>query len=184
MLLSEVLLFDSSALSRRWVALFSRSAVPGCTMENEEEADSEAAAFVEDSFSSDSEGVTEISDRRHRRCKRLIGESSPPLILAFTSGRAQVESSSPSPAPIPGLEEEDSDQPVEDWMILGGEEQEGDSSIQLNLAYWSSSEDDSGDEGECCVVAACHQFWIFLLQMQRHSFTVVKFALWVSEFVF
>ncbi|KAG7230376.1 hypothetical protein INR49_024482 [Caranx melampygus] len=127
--------------------------------ENEEEDGGEAAVFIEGSCSSDSEGVTEISDRRHRSsCKRLIGESSPPLILAFTSGPAQVESSSPSPASIPGLqeeeEEEDSDHPVEEWMILGEEEQEGDSTIQLNLAYWSSSEDDSGDEDSAAALSA------------------------------
>ncbi|KAF7661017.1 hypothetical protein LDENG_00270240 [Lucifuga dentata] len=47
-------------------------------------------------------------------------------------------------------EDSDSDQPIEEWMILGGEEQQGDSSIQLNLGYWSSSssEEDSGSEDE------------------------------------
>ncbi|XP_041800419.1 zinc finger CCHC domain-containing protein 7-like isoform X2 [Chelmon rostratus] len=45
-------------------------------------------------------------------------------------------------------EQEDSNQPIEEWMILGREEQVGDSSIQLNLSYWSSSEDDSGDEDQ------------------------------------
>ncbi|XP_039976474.1 zinc finger CCHC domain-containing protein 7-like isoform X2 [Xiphias gladius] len=128
------------------------------TRENQEDDDCEEAAFVADSCSSDGEGVFELSDQRHgSRCKqaaRLSRESSPPLLLAFsiTSGRA-LEDSSPSPASSTALqeeqeeeEEEDSEQPVEEWMILGGEEQVGDSSIQLNLGYWSSSEDDSGHE--------------------------------------
>ncbi|XP_071313799.1 zinc finger CCHC domain-containing protein 7-like [Trachinotus anak] len=116
------------------------------TKENEEDDDGEAAVFIEDTYSSDGEGVIELSGRKYQSsCKRLSRESSPPLLLAFTSGRAPLGSSSPSPASSTA-EEEDSEQPVEEWMILGGEEQVGDSSIQLNLGYWSSSEDDSGDE--------------------------------------
>ncbi|XP_018524442.1 zinc finger CCHC domain-containing protein 7 [Lates calcarifer] len=130
------------------------------TKENEEEDDSEGAFFIEDSWSSDGEGVIELSQQKHRssceQAVRLSGESSPPLLLAFsiTSGRT-LEDNSSSPASSIALqeeqeeeEEEDTEQPVEEWMILGGEEQAGDSSIQLNLGYWSSSEDDSGDPSE------------------------------------
>ncbi|XP_022616029.1 zinc finger CCHC domain-containing protein 7-like [Seriola dumerili] len=123
------------------------------TKVKEEDDDSEEAVFIVDTNSSDGEGVIELSDRKHQSsCKWLSREGSPPLLLAFTSGRAPVESSCPSPASSTALqeeeeeEEEDSEQPVEEWMILGGEEQVGDSSIQLNLGHWSSSEDESGDE--------------------------------------
>lgn len=114
--------------------------------------------FVEDYCSSEDEGVNKLSDQKHhssrKQVARLCRESSPPLLLAFSvsSGRG-LQDSSPSPTSTPGLqqdreeENEDGDHVIEDWMILGGEEQVGDSSIQLNLGYWNSSEDDSGDEG-------------------------------------
>ncbi|XP_019938712.1 zinc finger CCHC domain-containing protein 7-like isoform X2 [Paralichthys olivaceus] len=111
----------------------------------EEEEDGEEAVFVENFSGSDDEGAgaMKISDRKHQ----LSGEASPPLLLAlsFSSGRAPEEDSNASPA-SPGVSqveemEDDSEQPVEEWMILGGEEQVGDSSIQLNLSYWRSSEE-------------------------------------------
>uniref|UniRef100_A0A665XG82 Zinc finger CCHC domain-containing protein 7 n=1 Tax=Echeneis naucrates TaxID=173247 RepID=A0A665XG82_ECHNA len=108
------------------------------------------AFFIEDTYSSDSAGQIELSDQKHqsscKRAARLHGERSPPLLLAFTisSGRCPEERCSPGAASQE--EEEDSDQSIEEWMILGGEEELEDSSIQLNLGYWSSSEDDSGDE--------------------------------------
>ncbi|XP_067375501.1 zinc finger CCHC domain-containing protein 7-like isoform X3 [Channa argus] len=110
--------------------------------------------FTKDSCSSEGGGVIGFSDQKHRNaCKqaeRLSRESSPPLLLAFsiTDGRA-LQDSSPSSASSPALpqgeeeeeEEEDSDHTIEEWMMLGGEEQVGDSSIQLNLDCRNSSED-------------------------------------------
>nr|XP_046262019.1 zinc finger CCHC domain-containing protein 7-like isoform X2 [Scatophagus argus] len=106
--------------------------------------------FIEDLGSSESE--EELTFGRQKRsisCKpasRLSRESSPPLLLAFsiTSGRA-VQNSNLS---LDLEEGEDSDQPIEEWMILGREEQLGDSNIQLNLSYWNSSEGDSEDEDQ------------------------------------
>ncbi|XP_051276597.1 zinc finger CCHC domain-containing protein 7-like isoform X2 [Dicentrarchus labrax] len=112
--------------------------------------------FIEWSSSSEDGGEVEFSPHKpHSSCNRaaqLSGGSSPPLLLAFSSssGRAQRDS---SPGPTSSLDsqeeklqEEESGQPIEGWMILGGEEQVGDSSIQLNLSYRDSSEDESGDE--------------------------------------
>ncbi|XP_068596802.1 zinc finger CCHC domain-containing protein 7-like [Brachionichthys hirsutus] len=106
----------------------------------------------EDSGSSGDEVEVKFSQQDHPS-SRFRREGSPPLLLAFTSGRA-LQGSIPSPAPNVNLEEEeeedeeDSDQDIEEWMILGRDEQSGDSSIQLNLSYWSGDEDDSGDEDE------------------------------------
>lgn len=124
--------------------------------DDSEEADAEDQPFfVVDYCSSEEE---EVSDQRHRssrnRVARLSGESSPPLLLAFSacSGR-NLQDSRVSPTSSPAIqqereeENEHGDHAIEEWMILGGEEQVGDSSIQLNLGYWDSSEDDSGDEG-------------------------------------
>ncbi|XP_060935991.1 zinc finger CCHC domain-containing protein 7-like [Limanda limanda] len=118
----------------------------------EEEEDSEEALFVEIFSSSDEEGegVMELSYRK--RAARLSRDPSPPLLLAlsFSSGRVP-EDGSASPASGTGEEEEeeeeeDREQPVEEWMFLGGEEQVGDSSIHLNLSYWSDPEEESGAE--------------------------------------
>uniref|UniRef100_A0A3P8SWQ2 Zinc finger CCHC domain-containing protein 7 n=1 Tax=Amphiprion percula TaxID=161767 RepID=A0A3P8SWQ2_AMPPE len=108
--------------------------------------------FIEDCSGSDGEGeITFGLQKHHTSCKqaaRLSRESSPPLLLAFSvsSGRTLQDSSLASNVDWQE-EEEDSDQSIEEWMILEGEEQAGDSSIQLNLSYWKSSEDDCGDEG-------------------------------------
>lgn len=116
------------------------------TKENEDDDGEEGRLFfIEDSGSSENEGEIKFSHQKHHSsCKqaaRLSRESSPPLLLAFnvTSGRAT------SSLEEQEEEEVDSDLPIEEWMMLGREEQVGDSSIQLNLSYWS--EDDSGDEG-------------------------------------
>lgn len=126
--------------------------------DSEEAGAEDQPVFVEDYCSSEDEGVIELSGQKHhsssKQVARLCRESSPPLILAFSvsSGRG-LQESSPSPASSPALqqereeENEDGDHTIEEWMILGGEEQVGDSSIQLNLDYWNSSDDDSGDEG-------------------------------------
>ncbi|XP_054453816.1 zinc finger CCHC domain-containing protein 7-like [Anoplopoma fimbria] len=110
--------------------------------------------FIEDLNSSEGEEEIKFSQRkRPSSCKqaaRLSRESSPPLLLAFniTSGRS-LQLSSPKPTSSSDSQEEeeekeDRDRPVEEWMLLGGEEQVGDSSIQLNLSYW----DISGDEDQ------------------------------------
>lgn len=130
---------------RCWAA-----AVSAVSMSSVEEGDgAKHEAFLhEDSCS------PAFSDQTHRnscnKAERLSRESSPPLLLAFSinHGRA-LQDGSPSPAVPQGQrdeEEEDSDHTIEEWMMLGGEEQEGDASIQLNLDCWSSSEDDSRDE--------------------------------------
>lgn len=91
----------------------------------------------------------ELSFTPRRQAARLGGESSPPLLLAFSlpSGRALLDSSL-SPTSSLDLqeeeEEEDSNQPIEEWMILGRREQVGDSSIQLNLSFVNSSDEDGG----------------------------------------
>lgn len=112
-----------------------------------EEAGKDDLFVIGDLSNSDSE--REVIHQKHRiSCKhaaRLNGESSPPLILAFTSGRTLKDGSL---TPTSSLEDEDSDQSIEEWMILGSDEQLGDSNIQLNLSYWSSSEDDSEVEGQ------------------------------------
>ncbi|KAM9356694.1 uncharacterized protein ABDE67_004277 [Symphorus nematophorus] len=121
------------------------------TKENEDAEDEEGGKddlfFIEDYSSTEGQGELKFSHQKHHSsCKqvsRLSREGSPPLLLAFNSRRALQDSSSDSEE-----EEEDSDQPIEDWMILGGEEQVGDSSIQLNLSYCNNSEDDSVDEDQ------------------------------------
>lgn len=103
--------------------------------------------FIEDSGGSEDE--VEIMFSHQKQAARLSRESSPPLLLFnITSGRRDTNRSPASSVDLQEEQEEDSDQGIEEWMILGGEEELGDSNIQLNLSYWSSSEDDSGDEGE------------------------------------
>ncbi|XP_056295215.1 zinc finger CCHC domain-containing protein 7-like isoform X2 [Pseudoliparis swirei] len=125
-------------------------------MENEdvEQGSKNHVFFVEDLNSSEGEEDIMFSHQKLpsscKRAARLSREGSPPsppLLLAFniTSGRPPHLS---SPSPPSSLEEEDSDQPIEEWMLLGGEEQVGDSSIQLNLSYRGGWEDDSGDEDQ------------------------------------
>ncbi|XP_030000954.1 zinc finger CCHC domain-containing protein 7-like isoform X2 [Sphaeramia orbicularis] len=125
--------------------------------DGEEEGIKHESFFVEDSCSSEEqEGEIKLNQQKHdnKRAARLSRGRSPPLLLAFsiTSGRDKQEDNSTDCSPSSTLdlkeqEDEDWDQPIEEWMILGEEEQEGDSCIQLNLSCWSSSdEDDSGDE--------------------------------------
>ncbi|XP_075959974.1 uncharacterized protein LOC142963149 isoform X1 [Anarhichas minor] len=126
------------------------------TMEDDdgEQGSKDDIFFIEDLNSSEEEEEIKFShQKRHSSCKRaarLSRESSPPL-LAFniTSGRAlQLSSTSPTSSLDLQQEEEDSDRPIEEWMLLGGEEQGGDTSIQLNLSYRDRCEDDSGDEDQ------------------------------------
>ncbi|XP_028444555.1 zinc finger CCHC domain-containing protein 7 isoform X3 [Perca flavescens] len=120
--------------------------------DNGKEGGKDDRFFIEDSYSSEGEEEIKFSHQKHHSsCKqaaRLTRESSPPLLLAFniTSGRPLQLSSPTSSLDLQEEEKEDSEQPIEEWMILGGEEQVEDSSIQLNMSYWRSSEDDSGDE--------------------------------------
>ncbi|XP_070692473.1 zinc finger CCHC domain-containing protein 7-like [Pempheris klunzingeri] len=113
-----------------------------------EEGGKDPPFFIEDLSSSESEGELKCSQLQyHSSCNqaaRLSGESSPPLLLAFNiTSRRPLQDSSPSPTTSLDLQdEEDSDQPIEEWMILGKEEQVGDSSIQLNLSYWNNSDED------------------------------------------
>lgn len=108
--------------------------------------------FIEGSSSSDDEREFDIWKQKNYNivCKQtaaLSGESSPPLLLAFsiTSGQKLRDDSS---SPASSLDAQAEAEAVEEWMILGQKEQSGDSSIQLNLSYWDSSVDDSPDEGE------------------------------------
>ncbi|XP_029021866.1 zinc finger CCHC domain-containing protein 7-like [Betta splendens] len=113
------------------------------------EVDTEDEPFFVENYES-SEG--EESNREyHSDCQQVARFSrgrSPPLLLAYSvSCGPGLQDSSPSLASQEHDEEdEDSDQLIEEWMILGGDEQPGDSSIKLNLSYWISSEEDSGDE--------------------------------------
>lgn len=107
--------------------------------------------FIEGPSSSDDELEFESwGQKHHSGCQRtaaLGGKNSPPLLLAFsfTSGQKLRDDSS---SPASSLDTQAEEETVEEWMILGRDEQSGDSSIQLNLSYWNSSEDDSPDEGE------------------------------------
>lgn len=111
--------------------------------------------FIEDCSSSGGEEEVKFSHQKpHSSCReaaRLCRECSPPLLLKFSINPGRPLHSRTSPTSSLDLREEDSDQPVEEWMILGKEEQVEDSSIQLNLSYWNSSEDDSGDEDQTVI---------------------------------
>ncbi|KAM3867140.1 uncharacterized protein ACN63O_008876 [Diretmus argenteus] len=114
--------------------------------------DEDVRFFIEGSSSSESEPGVSYNQRRPG--SRTPGDRSPPLVLAFSLPAGRVlQDSGPSPARDPGQtqQEEHSDESVEEWMILGEEEQEGDMNIQLNLGYWSSSggsDEDSENEDE------------------------------------
>ncbi|KAM4555657.1 uncharacterized protein PAE49_014631 isoform 2-T2 [Odontesthes bonariensis] len=103
--------------------------------------------FIEDYSSSESGEEINFGFLKHRKRRKqaaqLSRDSSPPLLLAFSITSAKAEQTSWAST---DEEEEDGDnnQPIEEWMILGGEEEVEDSNIQLNLSYWSSSDDDFG----------------------------------------
>ncbi|XP_068181568.1 zinc finger CCHC domain-containing protein 7-like isoform X2 [Antennarius striatus] len=92
-------------------------------------------------MSSEDDGEVKFSQQDYQ-FSRLRRESSPPLVLAFPSGNAKTSGTIPSV----DSEEEEEDQDIEEWMILGRDAQLGDSNIQLNLSYWNSDEEDSGEE--------------------------------------
>lgn len=114
-----------------------------------EENIKEQPFFIEDSISSESDEETCFmkDEKSTKRFSQLSRGRSPPLLLAFSiaSGKTPQDTSSVSSAASEQQEEEDSDQPIEDWMILGDEELAEDPNIQLNLGCWDSSEDDSGE---------------------------------------
>lgn len=119
---------------------------------------SEDFFLIARSSSSEDEGGME---RHHMSCKqavRLGRESSPPLLLAFPFSSGEKEALQgaelDSASSVDLQEDQDEDQPIEEWMILEGEEQVEDSRIQLNLSYRSSSGEDFGDEGEARKVSA------------------------------
>ncbi|XP_059201450.1 zinc finger CCHC domain-containing protein 7-like [Centropristis striata] len=124
------------------------------TKENEdddgEEGSKDDLFFIEDSGSSEGEEEIKFShqkcDSRFKQAARLSRESSPQLLLFNITSR-RATSSLDQQEEEEEEEEEDTD-PIEEWMLVEGEEQVGDSSIQLNLSYWNSSEDDSGDEDQ------------------------------------
>ncbi|KAM9740664.1 uncharacterized protein ACNS7B_012007 isoform 2-T2 [Menidia menidia] len=124
-----------------------------------------ACFFIEDYNSSENEENVHIGSPKHKSSKQtahLSGESSPQLILAFPiSAKPEKEGRWASTDELQAQEEEDSDcdLPIEDWMLLGGEEQEEDSRIQLNLSYWSSSDDNSGDQDGSSVPCPVTDSW-------------------------
>ncbi|XP_056132374.1 zinc finger CCHC domain-containing protein 7-like [Lampris incognitus] len=90
-----------------------------------------------------------------KKASEMTRDPSPPMVLAFCLSTEQVlqdHKLSPTSSPCPSTEEADTDsgpndEPIEDWMILGREEQEEDRHIQLNLSYLSDSADHgSGNE--------------------------------------
>ncbi|XP_041695754.1 zinc finger CCHC domain-containing protein 7 isoform X2 [Coregonus clupeaformis] len=129
--------------------------------DEEEGGNKDNRFYIEASSSSEGElGFSQYKQSSSQRAPQATGGNSP-LVLAFplSSGRALQDvsplDSSPSPTSRRGLDSERDqdlqyyDEPLEEWMILGGEEQEGDGDIQLNLGYWSSSsESHSGTEDE------------------------------------
>lgn len=129
-----------------------------------EEESGRGEVFFIEGLSSSEDGP-EISDRRRApSCRQpacLSRESSPPLRLAFSTASGWVHSdssqssASSSDGQVGEEEEDDTDQPIEEWMILGTEGQAGDSSIQLHLSYWNSSEEESGGEGETPIDPEC-----------------------------
>ncbi|XP_062416595.1 zinc finger CCHC domain-containing protein 7-like isoform X2 [Pungitius pungitius] len=110
--------------------------------------------FIGDLNSSEGEEEINLSHLKlhsiGKRAARLGRETSPPLLLTYniTSGRALGNQSPTSTSDSLHEEEEEeeeedeSDHPIEKWMLLGGEEQVGDSSIQLNLSYNNCSEEE------------------------------------------
>ncbi|KAK0149424.1 Zinc finger CCHC domain-containing protein 7 [Merluccius polli] len=95
---------------------------------------------------SNSESELEISFHHQayssKNTPRITRGQSPPLVLAFPL--STVWDSSPD-----GDQELSSDdEPIEEWMILGGEAQAGDGDLQLNLGYWSGSGSDGGSESD------------------------------------
>uniref|UniRef100_UPI003AAAE108 zinc finger CCHC domain-containing protein 7-like n=1 Tax=Centroberyx gerrardi TaxID=166262 RepID=UPI003AAAE108 len=111
--------------------------------DEEKEGGKDERFFIEGSSSSEGELEFRFDRSSSKRNPRASRDSSPPLVLAFSLSTGRDL----SPASSSGQEQEE---PIEEWMILGGEEQEGDTNIQLNLGCWSSSssEDDSGHEDQ------------------------------------
>lgn len=135
--------------------------------DGEERGDEDDRLYIEGS--SDSEAEDELGfnllNQQHTHSSwttPLAAVEDCPLTLVFpvSTGRPLLNVSplGSSPSPTSGHclhserdeDVEHCDERIEEWMILGGEEWEGDRNIHLNLGYWSSScsESDSGTEGK------------------------------------
>ncbi|XP_033829652.1 zinc finger CCHC domain-containing protein 7-like [Periophthalmus magnuspinnatus] len=106
--------------------------------------------FIEDLSSSEDDNLTCSTWKQSSRSKR---DNSPPVILAFsiTSERDTQGDQSCVDTDDGEQEEEeevstDYDETVEEWMLLDKDPQEGDSTIQLNLSFSISSDEDSDHE--------------------------------------
>ena len=87
-----------------------------------------------------------------KKTQRNPWERSPPLVLAFPLSTGPGDSGKSLTSDLDQITDEDlerdsPDEPVEDWMVLGGAAQEGDGDIQLNVGYWRGSSSD-GSDGE------------------------------------
>lgn len=121
------------------------------------------------------EGASSSDDDLEFDQKALRGERSPPLLLAFSVTRGPP----PPPrddasSPAASLDAQAEEEAIEEWMILEGGEQPGDSSIHLNLSYWTSPEEDSPDEGEPIIggVLGTHGAYLHLTSALHEMFTV------------
>ncbi|XP_056456608.1 zinc finger CCHC domain-containing protein 7-like [Gadus chalcogrammus] len=88
-----------------------------------------------------------------KKTQRNPWERSPPLVLAFPLSTGPGDSGKSLTSDLDQITDEDlerdsPDEPVEDWMVLGGAAQEGDGDIQLNVGYWRGSSSD-GSDVEC-----------------------------------
>ncbi|KAL0974212.1 hypothetical protein UPYG_G00217150 [Umbra pygmaea] len=114
--------------------------------------------YIEASSGSEAElGIQQLPYTKSQNDFLATGDT--PLDLASPlSGQALRDVASPDSSPSPtsrrGLKPERDqalecdDQPLEEWMMLGGEEQDGDRDIRLNLGYWNSSSAQSRSETE------------------------------------
>ncbi|XP_063342705.1 zinc finger CCHC domain-containing protein 7-like [Pelmatolapia mariae] len=122
------------------------------TEENEADDGQEGSedVFIQGSSSSEDEGGSMRHSMSWKQAARQSRESSPPLLLVFpfSSGgkRALLDAELELSSSDDLQDDKDEDQPIEEWMILEGEEQVEDSSIQLNLSYRNSSGEDLDDE--------------------------------------
>lgn len=131
--------------------------VSGLIMEHTEENEADDGQegsedfFIQGSSSSEDEGGSMRHSMSCKQAARQSRESSPPLLLVFpfsSGGKRTLDAELELSSSDDLQDDKDEDQPIEEWMILEGEEQVEDSSIQLNLSYRNSSGDDLDDEGE------------------------------------
>ncbi|KAJ0044188.1 hypothetical protein NL108_005176 [Boleophthalmus pectinirostris] len=102
--------------------------------------------FIEDLSSSEDDNL------KYSTCKqsgRINRDNSPPAILAFSVTSGQDKLGGQSLHYDTGDLEEvstDSDETVEEWMILDKDPREGDATIQLNLSFSISSDENTDHE--------------------------------------